>query len=55
FDSELIDRYLVHGPGNIANDLSGFLREFQSGDVQRYLLLVTLGTVSVVVYVMRFH
>ena len=33
----------------------GLLRDFQSGDVQRYLLLVTLGTVSVLVYVIRLH
>ena len=54
-DTLMIDTILVHGPGFVARELSGLLRDFQSGDVQRYLLLVTLGTVSVLVYVIRLR
>jgi NADH-quinone oxidoreductase subunit L len=53
FDALLIDKVFVHGPGFVARELAGLLREFQSGDVQRYLLMLTLGAISVLVYVIR--
>lgn len=54
-DTLMIDTIFVHGPGFVARELSSLMRDFQSGDVQRYLLLITLGTVSVIVYVIRLH
>jgi NADH-quinone oxidoreductase subunit L len=55
FDAVLIDGWMVHGPGRVVGELAALVRDLQSGDVQRYLLLVALGTVSVLVYLIRFH
>ncbi|MBI4860575.1 MAG: NADH-quinone oxidoreductase subunit L [Candidatus Riflebacteria bacterium] len=53
FDGALIDRTLVNGPPRLLKIAGRFLSEFQSGDVQRYLLLLTLGMAAIVVYLIK--
>jgi NADH-quinone oxidoreductase subunit L len=49
-DATVIDGWLVLGPARIVAGLGARLKEFQSGDVQRYILLLTIGATAMVVY-----
>jgi len=52
-DETVVDGALVNGVARLIDRVASVFRELQSGDTQRYLLLLTLGTTAVIVYLMR--